>query len=470
MAPPFDLIEEAKRLIRFNTVTTESNADCAVHVGSLLRKMGAGLVYQESRLGQTLFLNVAGLFGKGKHPLLLTSHLDTVDPGDSRLWTQAGGDPWKMKVRGDTVVGLGVADAKLDLLCKLTAVSRFKGSRFHRPLIVLGTFGEESGLRGAARFCQGDLPRPQMALVGEPSQLELVTRHKGLAVLELIFKAKGLYRPVETVWAYEFAFQGKASHSSTPDLGTNAITASLQFLQALKKKYGKVALLSWEGGSGHNVIPASAKLRVSLGDRPKAAFHPHSGRRGAASRLNAGWYPNLPWEDLLFSIETMRVLLAPLEKITDPAFEPSRMTWNITGLRETKEGWCVTLDLRTLPGQTIQRVVRQLESKLWKRLGPPGDSWQFRLERENPPLEMKKETPLVQAAVKALRAARLPVKTAAKTGCSEAGLYQKVGIPSVVFGPGRSRGNIHRPNESNNLRQLKGAIRFYEEFLKRTCF
>ena len=70
----------------------------------------------------------------------------------------------------------------------------------------------------------------------------------------------------------------------------------------------------------------------------------------------------------------------------------------------------------------------------------------------------------------ALRAARVPVRMAAKAGCSEAGLYARVGIPSVVIGPGRAKGNIHRPNESVPLSQLKAAVRFYQAFLERTCF
>ena len=70
----------------------------------------------------------------------------------------------------------------------------------------------------------------------------------------------------------------------------------------------------------------------------------------------------------------------------------------------------------------------------------------------------------------ALRAARIPVRMAVKSGCSEAGLYARVGIPSVVIGPGRSKGNIHRPNESVPVSQLKAAVRFYEAFLEKTCF
>ena len=470
MGVSFDLLQEAERLIRFNTVTWESNVDCAVYVGSLMRQCGGEVSYQESRVGETIFLNVMSLVGKGKDPVLLTTHLDTVAPGDLTLWTRTGRDPWKLTVRGNTLYGLGVADTKLDILCKLSAIASLPLRRLKRPILLLGTFGEESGLRGAVRFCQGDFPRPKMALVGEPTELALVTHHKGLAVLEFLLRSRRLHRPLAPQWLYEVSFQGKAAHSSTPALGANAIEQSLLFLKQLGKRFGKVALFNWGGGVAHNVIPDRATIRFSLGDRSKVTFASNRRQRVKVSRMKAGWYSSLPGEDGGWCAENLGKLLAPHQKRSDRAFQPSALTWNVTQLKEAKEGWTLTVDLRPLPGQSIHGVVRRLEEKLWKRLGPPGPSWQFRLERDNPALDLKSSEPLVKKAQTALRAIRASTRVATKVGCSEAGLFKHLGIPSLVFGPGRSVGNIHRPNEQMQLTQLKRAIRFYEAFLKRTCF
>lgn len=466
---PFDFLAEAKKLIRFNTVTWSSNAECAVYAGSLMRRFGLEVSYQESRLDETLFMNVAGSSGSGKSPLLLTTHLDTVPAGDSALWTRTGRDPWKLTVKGQTLYGLGVADTKLDLLCKLTALGRMRLSKFKRPVLVVGTFGEESGLRGAACFCQGEFPRPAMALVGEPTHLSLVTRHKGFSVLEVIFKSRGLYRPQASHWVYEAIFRGQSAHSSTPELGDNALQQALAFLQDLRKRFGKVVVLSLEGGEAHNMIPASARLRFSLGDRPKTAFPARSSRKIRPERISAGWYSTLPWEEALWCVERIGAALLPLQKEREKGFDPSHLTWNLTRMTQPKEGWTLAFDLRPLPGQSLQKIVRSFEQTLWKRLGPPGAGWQFRQERDNPALEMDEKSPLVKQARAALKAAKIPVRLAAKSGCSEAGLYSRVGIPSVVFGPGRSAGNIHRPNECVSLRQIRSAIRFYKVFLERTC-
>ncbi len=469
MAGPFDLIAEAKKLVRFDTVTWSSNAECAVYIGSLFRRLGMEFSYQESRENGTLFMNVAGIKGSGKKPLLLATHLDTVAPGDRKLWTRSGGDPWKLTARGDALIGLGAADTKLDFLCKLTALAKIKPKQWKRPVILLGTYGEESGMRGAARFCQGDLPQPAMALVGEPTDLEIVNRHKGFIVLELSFKSKGLFRPSEEGWVYETSFQGEASHSSTPDLGQNALDRSRVFLQELSKRFGKVTVLEWEGGTAHNVIPASARLRFSLGERPKASFKTTRSQKVAARRLSAGWYSTLPWSEALWCVETLASVLESHRKTRDQEFHPAGLTWNLTRMMEENGSWNLVFDVRPLPGQAIQRSMKSFEQQLWKRLGAPGADWQFRLERDNPALDLEPKSLLVKEAKAALRTAKIPFRLHAKSGCSEAGLYSRVGIPSVVFGPGRSMGNIHRPNESVSLRQVKAAVRFYEAFLERVC-
>jgi len=468
-AAPFDLITEAKRLVRFNTVTWGSNAECAVYVGALMRKIGLEVSYQENREGETLFMNVVGQAGRGKDPLLLATHLDTVSPGDPKLWTKTGGDPFRLTAKGDSLYGLGAADTKLDLLAKLLALGRIRRSEVKRPVLVLGTFGEESGLRGAARFCQGDLPRPSMALVGEPSELSLVTRHKGLVVLEVILKSRGLFRPDSGQWAVEALFQGRASHSSTPHLGENALQQSIAFMRDLRRKFTKVAVLSWEGGEGHNMIPASARLRFCLPDAPKRSFAPGAKRKIKSERVPAGWYSTLPWEKAAACLETAESLFGPLEKKRDKGFDPPHLTWNLTQMKESKEGWSLVFDVRPLPGQSLRAAIKNFEGKLWKRFGPPGADWQFRLERDNSPLDLDLKEPLVREARAALAAARIPLRITAKAGCSEAGLYARVGIPSVVIGPGRAKGNIHRPNESVSLKQVKAAVRFYEAFLERTC-
>ncbi|MBI4228050.1 MAG: M20/M25/M40 family metallo-hydrolase, partial [Candidatus Omnitrophica bacterium] len=231
--PSLNFLQEAKQFIRFNTVTTRSNAECALYAGRLLQQHGFRVQHQECREEGHLFLNTLGMLGPDSAPpLLLAAHLDTVEPGDPAAWTKTGRDPWKATVRGDALYGLGSADDKLDFLCKLAAASRFDPARLTRPIWLLGTFGEERGLVGASQFCRVASQRPVMALVGEPSALRLVTRHKGLLVGELTLVRHGIYHTDTAETVYDVAVSGQAAHASTPELGDNAVLRCLTFLQS----------------------------------------------------------------------------------------------------------------------------------------------------------------------------------------------------------------------------------------------
>jgi len=468
--PGIDLLDEARRLIRFNTVTTQSNAECAFYAGGLLRRVGCHVQYQEFREGSQVFLNVIGTLGEGSaSPLLLAAHLDTVDAGDPRLWTKTGGNPWRAVVRGDSLYGLGAADDKLDFLCKVMAVSSVTASSLRRPLMLLGTFGEERGLLGAARFCQGSLPKPLMALVGEPSDLQLVTRHKGLLVGELALTRRGVYRTEAAETAYELGTLGAASHSSTPQLGDNAITRMLDLLASVGQLASGLRVLAIDGGTAANVVPPRCTALVAL---TPAARRLLTARRGVTlrpRRLAAGWHPTLPWADLLAYASGLEATLAVYRRARDRAFNPPTMTSTITRVRVVEGTLTLTFDVRSLPAQDLGRVATRCEQLGWTLFGAPGDRWQFRRERHNPPLEIGRTAPVVRLMRSAMRAARLPATVVAKAGCSEAGWYQMVGIPSVVFGPGQAQGNIHQPNERNSLRQIRRAIAVYRHAIARAC-
>lgn len=476
----FNLLQEAKRFIRFNTVTTRSNAECALHAGRLMQSCGFRVQHQEFREDGQLFMNTLGILGsdtsrgdtlRSKAPLLLAAHLDTVEAGDPAAWTKTGRDPWNATVKGDALYGLGSADDKLDFLCKLAAASQFDPATLTRPIWLLGTFGEERGLAGAAHFCRASTQRPAMALVGEPSELKLVTRHKGLLVGELALIRRGVYHTDTAETVYDLEVSGQAAHSSAPHLGENAILRLLAFLRAVNGVSNGVRLLDVNGGVAENIIPARCTATVSAAGSAKSALLARRTRGMTVTprRLAAGWHPTLPWQDAAAYIEGLASVLAPFRKAKDRAFTPPELTSAVTRLRVVEGAFLLTFDVRTLPGQDLGRIAEKCEQQAWTLFGPPGDRWQFRRERQNPALNTSMTAPVVQVMRAAMRAAKVPVTVAAKAGCSEAGWYQMVGIPSIVFGPGQAQGNIHQPNERNSLRQIRRAIAVYHAAIARAC-
>jgi acetylornithine deacetylase/succinyl-diaminopimelate desuccinylase-like protein len=53
-----------------------------------------------------------------------------------------------------------------------------------------------------------------------------------------------------------------------------------------------------------------------------------------------------------------------------------------------------------------------------------------------------------------------------KATSTEAAIYQAHGAHAIVFGPGISVGNAHRPNEFNSIKQMEIATRFYTQMLR----
>ena len=185
---------------------------------------------------------------------MLNTHLDTVPPGDPALWTECGGKPYVATVHNDRIYGLGAADTKLDFVAKAAALTQC--GKPNRDVLLVGTFGEEHGLLGAKEFAaSGMLPRNAIAMVGEPSHLQLITAHKGLMAFELAIGFIPTRVPDEIEVRRVF-HSGKAAHSSTPALGDNAIAKAIAAIAGRTN----VQVVSIYGGDAVNKVPAQCEV------------------------------------------------------------------------------------------------------------------------------------------------------------------------------------------------------------------
>src|SRR5712664_3551352 len=230
-------LELARKLIAADTVSSQGTQRAADLLQSLWEHAGLPVRRQVVEQVHVNLLGGPGGGPQGPGGVLLVTHLDTVPPGPrERCQT----DPWTLTERDGFLHGLGVADVKLDALCKAEAARRLQGRRAGRPFWLLGTFGEEVGLRGA------------------PSELQIISAHKGYAVARCTIRDRRA-RPVNTdgPGIEQLQFAGKAAHSSTPQLGDNAILKALAWV-----KSSGSAVVAARGGSGTNVVPASCALEV----------------------------------------------------------------------------------------------------------------------------------------------------------------------------------------------------------------
>ncbi len=455
------LLEYCRRLIACRSVTDEGTRQIAEFCASLLAPRTAARLVPSASEGAEQVNLVASIPGRDSSlaPLVLNTHLDTVPPGARELWTACAGDPFNAQLEDGRIYGLGAADTKLDFAAKLVALKSVGQPR--RNVFLVGTFGEEHGLTGAKELVDATiLPAGAIAFVGEPSRLEVVTAHKGLMIFELELGFRRL-RTSEPLQVRRLTFSGKAAHSSTPHLGVNAIDVALQALSTNLK----LNLASIAGGTAVNVVPARCNVVVATG----AAIDLPIGGAIESAVVDGPVSTIIPPE----AISTARRFIAALRKYAatggtaEPDYAAPTLTCNPGVIRSQSEKLVLEFELRPPPGLAFDevrtRVARAADEV--SRIAA-GVSIKLTEKRANPGFRAGAGSETVEAAIGALAAAGLPLNSAVKSGCTEAGIYAAAGLKPIVIGPGPSTGVIHAPNEYNFVADVEAAVRFYRALLE----
>ena len=205
---------------------------------------------------------LVSLEGADDGPLVMwQAHLDTVTPS-GKAWPQA-------VVEGTRVHGRGACDTKGSLVAMVEALHMVRelDPAERTSILLVGGIDEEVSGTGAMALCE-ERSDIDMAIVGEPTGLELATAHKGVLRFE-----------IETV--------GSPSHSSKPHLGVNAIHHMSRVLDALENQYiPTLAEISHplvgsptintsmiRGGTALNIVPAQCVIsmdrRVNPGENSR---------------------------------------------------------------------------------------------------------------------------------------------------------------------------------------------------------
>jgi acetylornithine deacetylase len=230
--------------------------------------------------------------GKIRQTILLAPHLDTVGAGDSQFVPR-----WK----NGRLYGRGACDTKGSVAAMLTALCELANTK-SRPgeteIVFAGLVDEENAQAGSRTFIgqasslspffQKARDRqdacPTLAIVGEPTRLQIVTAHKGSLWLQL-----------ET--------RGRAAHGATPQLGQNAVHEMARIVDALETDYAArlrrrrhpllgtatVNVGTISGGAQPNIVPDRCAITI---DRRTLPGETESGvRREIAALLNANKLP-----------------------------------------------------------------------------------------------------------------------------------------------------------------------------------
>jgi acetylornithine deacetylase len=210
-----DLLDLERKVIGFDTVSRNSNLALAQFLADTLGKAGIPANVLANRAGT--HANVFATLGPTDvGGLMLAGHMDVV-PVDGQKWDS---DPFSLTERNGKFFGRGTADMKSFIVQAIVAAELVKHKKLKVPLHLAFTYDEEVGCKGAGHLIRALKDRkqvlPAMAIVGEPTNFQVFTRHKGFA-------------------ACKATVTGIEGHSSKPGKGANAIQQAALIIGKLRE-------------------------------------------------------------------------------------------------------------------------------------------------------------------------------------------------------------------------------------------
>ena len=202
-----------EKLVAFDTVSRNSNLAFIDFVRDLLKGHGveSRLVYNDDRTKANLLATVGPDTAGG---VVLSGHTDVV-PVDDQDWHT---DPFSVVEKDGRLYGRGTADMKCFLAIALGMIDTMKAAPLKAPLHFAFSYDEEVGCLGAPsliRFLNQELPAPRAVIVGEPTEMKVVSAHKGITGVRT------------TVTGHE-------SHSSQTHRGVSAVMVAAELIQFLR--------------------------------------------------------------------------------------------------------------------------------------------------------------------------------------------------------------------------------------------
>ncbi|MEJ6594815.1 acetylornithine deacetylase [Parasphingorhabdus sp.] len=223
-------------LISFDTTSRNSNLALIAWVEDYLGQHGVASTRvvnadaSKANLYASVGPNVAG-------GVILSGHSDVV-PVDGQDWQT---NPWTVTEENGLLHGRGTCDMKGFIALALAAVPLFKNGA--KPVHLAFSYDEEIGCLGAPAMIEemaAKLPKPALAIIGEPTMMKVITGHKGITV-------------------HEVEILGHEAHSSLPHLGISANMVAVELMHDL----AELARGLWENADPASpFIPPHATLTI----------------------------------------------------------------------------------------------------------------------------------------------------------------------------------------------------------------
>lgn len=390
-----ELLRITQDLVRTPSYTTYINREkeVAAYIAELLDREGIACELQPASGDRCNVIAVLKGNGTGKS-LMFNGHMDTVPVAGMEA-------PFDPVVKDGYLYGRGSSDMKSGLAAMLYAFITIHrmGIQLDGDLVFAGVIDEETAHNAGTRTVVEKGPITNYAIVGEPTSLNPVIAHKGIDF-------------------FQINFHGKATHSSHPENGANAIYAAADFITKVRDEF----------------IPAFEDLSHPYLGKPTV----NVGLVSGSARINKLY--------LLGQSETFAGV------VPDEA--------------------SVYVDARWLPGQSAAQIQAQLQaladSVISENPGITAEVINIPLTR--PAMEIQPEDLLPQVLQRNIAAVSPEAAIFSGTsGFMDSGiLYDIAGIPSVVFGPG-DLNVCHDINEKVEVEQIFQAAQIYTKTVLDIC-
>ena len=415
-----------QRLIRLDTVNPPGNETLAAELlrGYLADSGVAVELYAKVPERANLLARIPG---RGEGPrLLLLSHTDTV-LADAAEWQL---DPWSGELRDGEIWGRGALDMKGQVAANAVAIASLAREGFEPSgdLIFAATadeeVGDDFGLSWLCREHPDAVHAEYCVNEGAGDRIDF----GGGRIFYLCSAAEKMSSP------FRLVVHGRSGHASMPGIADNALVKAATLIVRLAELRPEprlepevAAFLRLLTG---REVGADEALDVARGVHPLAAE-----------------------------------LIEPLLSLTvSPTIVSASQKRNVI------PALCdLICDCRLLPGHDPEVLTSGFAKNAEAACAKLGAKFSLQVDRASPAMELNEPSALLDSARAACRDVGLPDKLDAKPTNTEAGIFARAGVESIVFGPGRSTGNAHCANEHNLHSQLLKAVEFYRALISRLC-
>ena len=254
-----------KELVAFDTSTQNSNLPMLHVIANLLDRPGCTIRLAPDETGTKANL-ICAMGPVAEGGIVLSGHSDVVGV-TGQSWSS---DPFVLRETDGCLLGRGACDMKGFVACCIEQMLALSPDRLRRPIYLALSYDEEIGCVGIPHLVcdlKRHFPRPALAIVGEPTQMKVVTVHKGAFVMRT-------------------SFRGLSAHSSNPPRGLSAIAYAHRFLSflydlaaefqtqrsssAVEPPYTTLNVGTINGGTSLNTVAPSCSIAWEFRPIPEA--------------------------------------------------------------------------------------------------------------------------------------------------------------------------------------------------------